>query len=137
MDEPAIEPAEPEGPPRTPLAVTLSEGGLSRRIDGFDGERLLDALLRAKAAVMPLCNGRACCGGCRIRIEKSWRDRVTPSGRGERSVLRYIDDPHEDDRLSCQIALSAEVEGLVVRTLERQPAPAQAGADAEEINAGK
>ncbi|PNG26660.1 2Fe-2S iron-sulfur cluster-binding protein [Methylocella silvestris] len=137
MEEPAIAPAEPEAPPATPVAVILCESGPSRRIEGFEGERLLDALLRAKAAVTPLCNGRACCGGCRIRIEKLWRDRVTPSGRGERSVLRYIDDPHEDDRLSCQIALSAEVEGLVVRMPERPPAPAQKGADAEELNAGK
>ncbi len=137
MDEPAIEPAEPDAPPATPLAVLLSEGGLSRRIEGFDGERLLDALFRAEAAVTPLCNGRACCGGCRIRIEKFWRDQVTPSGRGERSVLRYIEDPHEDDRLSCQIALSAAVDGLVVRTLERQAQPAQASADAGDLNVGK
>ncbi|WPP04279.1 2Fe-2S iron-sulfur cluster-binding protein [Methylocella tundrae] len=103
--------------------ILWDSAGNAQPIEGFAGERLLDALMRARADVMPVCNGRACCGGCRVRIDKGWRARVTPSGRGERSVLRYIDNPHEDDRLSCQIALTAAIGGLEIRTLERPQRP--------------
>lgn len=104
-------------PAATPVSIIVEDNaGAILRIEGLSGDRLLDVLMRAQADVAPICYGRVSCGGCRVRIEKFWRDRVTPCGRRERSVLRYVDDPHEDDRLSCQIALTVEIDGLVVKT---------------------
>ncbi len=97
------------------VSVFLGDAaGNLRGISGVEGERLLDALLRAQAPIMSVCGGRAACGACRIRVDAAWRDRLCPPERSEARLLPRLRDPQENDRLSCQIGLAAALDGLIV-----------------------
>jgi ferredoxin len=107
-----------------PVSVILGYGaGDLRETAAIEGERLLDALLRAQAPIISVCGGRACCGGCRIRVDAAWRDRLIPPGRSEARLLPHLHDPHEDDRLSCQIELAAALGGLTVHIVAKEVKP--------------
>ncbi len=106
-------------PPQLIEMILFDDADHSRAIEGLTGERLLDALRRARAAIIPACGGRACCGGCRIRVEPIWRECLDPIGRSEKRLLPHLDDPQEGDRLSCQITLTPALDGLVVHVPPR------------------
>jgi ferredoxin len=107
-----------------PVSVIISDGaGNLRATLGMTGERLLDVLLRARAPIISVCGGRASCGGCRIRVETAWRDRLIPPGRSEARLLPHLHDPHENDRLSCQIELAAALDGLIVHIVPKEVKP--------------
>ncbi len=106
------------------VSVVLADGfGNLREIAGIEGERLLDALLRARAPIMSVCGGRAACGACRIRVDASWRDRLMSPARSEARLLPRLRDPHENDRLSCQIELAAALDGLTVCAISKEANP--------------
>lgn len=63
--------------------------------------------------ILAECGGAAACGTCRIVVEPEWRDRLPEPGPSELSML---EDAEEGSRLSCQITVSPELEGLVVHT---------------------
>jgi 2Fe-2S ferredoxin len=96
------------------VVVLFDDAHHYRVVEALTGERLLDALRRAQAPIIPACGGRACCGGCRIRVEPIWRERLDAMGRSEKRLLPHLEDPQEGDRLSCQITLTPALDGLIV-----------------------
>ena len=62
------------------------------------------------------CGGACACATCHVYVDPAWVDRVGPPEEEEADLLAFANDPEEHSRLSCQIRLRAELDGLVVRT---------------------
>ncbi|MES2292730.1 MAG: 2Fe-2S iron-sulfur cluster-binding protein [Pseudomonadota bacterium] len=66
------------------------------------------------------CGGACACATCHVHISEAWRARLKPPQPLELSMLEFAAEGGPDSRLACQIAISEALNGLVVRTPERQ-----------------
>jgi ferredoxin len=84
-------------------------------IAGVAGEALLFALKRAGVPLQAVCGGQGACGTCLVHVAPSWRRRTGQPARREDRLLQYL-GAGEGDRLSCQIPLTADLDGLELHT---------------------
>ena len=77
-----------------------------------------DSLLRvAQAAGMPLegtCEGQMACSTCHVVVDKDWFDRLSEASEEEEDMLDLAAGVRRTSRLSCQIVLTEELDGLTV-----------------------
>ena len=77
-----------------------------------------DSLLRvAQAAGMPLegtCEGQMACSTCHVVVDKDWFDRLPEASEEEEDMLDLAAGVRRTSRLSCQIVLAEELDGLTV-----------------------
>jgi 2Fe-2S ferredoxin len=66
------------------------------------------------------CGGACSCATCHVYVDQAWMDRVGPPNDAEASMLEYASHVQPNSRLSCQIAVTAELDGLVVTTPQSQ-----------------
>ena len=95
------------------LTFITSEGD---RVDaeGEVGETLLRV---AQAAGMPLegtCEGQMACSTCHVVVDKEWFDRLPEASEEEEDMLDLAAGVRRTSRLSCQIVLGEELDGLTV-----------------------
>lgn len=70
-----------------------------------------------QAAGMPLegtCEGQMACSTCHVIVARDWFDRLTPASEDEEDMLDLAADVTRTSRLSCQIELTADLDGLTV-----------------------
>jgi 2Fe-2S ferredoxin len=87
-----------------PNGLSVMEGAVRYTIPGIDGD----------------CGGACACATCHVYVESGWLEKLGPMNELERDMLDFAFDVKENSRLSCQIRVSPELEGLVVRTPARQ-----------------
>ena len=63
------------------------------------------------------CGGVMSCGTCHVRVSPEWRDRIGAASPDEVDLLEFEDGFSEASKLSCQIPISNEVDGLVVHVV--------------------
>ncbi|WP_397604496.1 2Fe-2S iron-sulfur cluster-binding protein [Sphingorhabdus sp.] len=97
------------------ITVTfISADGESQEVQAVDGRNLLDL---AQAAGQPLegtCEGQMACSTCHVIIDKDWFDRLPRAVEDEEDMLDLASGARRTSRLSCQIILTPELDGLVV-----------------------
>ncbi len=96
------------------VTFQTAEGG---RIEAV-GEIGLPLLEVAQAAGMPLegtCEGQMACSTCHVVIPREWFDRLPRASEDEEDMLDLAAGVRPTSRLSCQIALTADLDGIEVR----------------------
>lgn len=77
-----------------------------------------DNLLRVgQAAGLPLegtCEGQMACSTCHVIVAAEWFDRLPPAAEEEEDMLDFAAGARRTSRLSCQIELTSEMDGLSV-----------------------
>jgi CDP-4-dehydro-6-deoxyglucose reductase len=106
------------------VTVLLDQDGAPRAVEGAVGETLLTALKRAAAPLQAVCGGKGACGTCRIVVSPEWRARTGEAAKREARLLQYL-GAGEGDRLSCQIQLTAALDGLELQTCADNKGDAQ------------
>lgn len=61
------------------------------------------------------CGGVCSCATCHVHVDPAWADRVGPATDPERDLLELEDNFNDRSRLGCQVRLTPELDGLVVR----------------------
>ncbi len=61
------------------------------------------------------CGGACACATCHVFVDPGWTAVVGPPGEDEADLLEFADGAAANSRLSCQIAVGAELDGLTVR----------------------
>src|SRR5580658_4194136 len=95
------------------VAVTLWDAGQPRAIEAFTGESLMLALKRAGLPLLAVCGGKGACGTCRVAFAAEWTVKLPEPSKRELRLLTHL-KAGEGERLSCQIPLTAELNGLEV-----------------------
>jgi ferredoxin, 2Fe-2S len=66
------------------------------------------------------CGGACSCATCHVYVDEAWREKVGPPSQMEEDMLDFAFDVRASSRLSCQIKIIEELDGLVVSVPEKQ-----------------
>lgn len=84
--------------------LTVMEGAVRNMVPGIDAD----------------CGGACACATCHVFVDEAWTAKTGERSSMEDSMLDFADDVRDNSRLSCQIKVSGELDGLVVRMPEEQ-----------------
>lgn len=66
------------------------------------------------------CGGACACATCHVYIDAGWREKVGKPAEMEEDMLDFAFDVREESRLSCQIKITAALDGLIIRVPDKQ-----------------
>ena len=79
------------------------------------------AVANGLKGIVAECGGSQMCATCHVYVDEGWLDKLRPMEATEDAMLdSAVCERQANSRLSCQILMSAELDGLVVRLPERQ-----------------
>tara|TARA_B110001452_G_C14857167_1_gene299429 strand:+ start:94 stop:414 length:321 start_codon:yes stop_codon:yes gene_type:complete len=84
--------------------LTVMEGAVQNDIPGIDAD----------------CGGSMACATCHVYVKEEWFNKIPKKEDGEEDMLDTAYEPKQFSRLSCQIIVSDELDGLVVNIPEKQ-----------------
>jgi 2Fe-2S ferredoxin len=100
-----------------PKVRATDRAGVEHAIEASNGHPLMQALRDGGAGVLGTCGGVCSCGTCHVYVDPAWADKLPPKGEDETMMLDAIGEVGElkpGSRLSCQIPMSDELDGIVV-----------------------
>ena len=104
-----------------PRIVFIEPGGKRREIDAPVGITLMEAARQhGVAGIVAQCGGACSCATCHVYIDAAWVGRLGPREEMEEGMLETAWEPRNDSRLSCQVQVTQNFDGLIVTVPERQ-----------------
>ncbi len=96
--------------------------GRHERIDGRDGESaMLVATRHGVSGIVAECGGNAMCATCHVYVDENWIGRLPAMSDEEDALLDgAAAERLSNSRLSCQIKMAGELDGLALRLPDRQ-----------------
>jgi 2Fe-2S ferredoxin len=94
----------------------------AERVQAEIGERAMRAaVLHGVDGIVAECGGSALCATCHVYVDDKWIGRLAAVGDDEDALLDgTASERQANSRLSCQITITPELDGLVLRLPERQ-----------------
>jgi len=84
--------------------LTVMEGAIQNDIPGIDAD----------------CGGSMACATCHVYVEEKWLNKLSKAEEAEVDMIDMAFEPKKNSRLSCQLIVSDELEGLEVTTPAQQ-----------------
>ena len=84
--------------------LSIMEGAVQNNIPGIDAD----------------CGGSMACATCHVYVKEEWFDKVPKKEDGEEDMLDMAYEPNKFSRLSCQMIVTDELDGLIVTMPEKQ-----------------
>ena len=84
--------------------LTVMEGAVQNNIPGIDAD----------------CGGSMACATCHVYVKEEWLNKLPKAEEAEQDMIDMTSYPKSNSRLSCQIIVSDELDGLEVQTPETQ-----------------
>jgi 2Fe-2S ferredoxin len=104
-----------------PRILFKQPGGARREIDAPPGITLMEAARQGGVdGIVAQCGGACACATCHVYVDPPWLERLPPPEDMEQGMLESAWEPRGNSRLSCQIHLTAELDGLEVTVPQRQ-----------------
>ena len=88
----------------TPVGLSVMEAAVRNDVPGIDAD----------------CGGACACATCHVHVDAAWRAKLPPKQEMEESMLDFAIDVAADSRLSCQLTVTVDLDGLVVTTPDSQ-----------------
>ena len=103
-------------------ATVTARDGTVHRIEAAEGESLMQAALRnGVEGIVAECGGECSCATCHVYVDERHYDMLPPPGDAESDLLDFVAAERKTtSRLSCQIKLVAQLDGIAVTIPERQ-----------------
>ncbi len=70
--------------------------------------------------ILAECGGACSCATCHVHIDPAWVDRLPTMQPMEEEMLEFAEDVDDTSRLSCQLQITDQLDGLVVNVPEKQ-----------------
>lgn len=99
----------------------IEQNGTEHTVEAEEGVSVMEAAVNNMVPGIDAdCGGACACATCHVYVDEAWRDKTGKPEAMEESMLDFAYEPKENSRLSCQIKVAAELDGLVVRLPEFQ-----------------
>ena len=86
------------------VGLTVMEGARDNNIPGIDAD----------------CGGACACSTCHVYVDPAWAGKLPAKEAMEEDMLDFAYQPGETSRLTCQVKVTPDLDGLVVRMPEKQ-----------------
>ena len=104
-----------------PTITFIDVAGTSRPVEAPVGWTVMEAAVKNNVpGIEAECGGACACATCHVYVEEGWAAATGEAQPMETDMLDFASDLRPNSRLSCQIKVKPELDGLVVRTPERQ-----------------
>ena len=104
-----------------PKIKYIEHGGKSHVIDVPNGLSVMEGAIQNNVpGVDADCGGSMACATCHVYVKEEWFNKLPQKEEGEEDMLDLAFEPRKHSRLSCQILVSNELDGLVVDLPEKQ-----------------
>ena len=84
--------------------LSIMEGAIQNDIPGIDAD----------------CGGSMACATCHVYVKDDWYDKLDEKSEGEDDMIDQAYEPKKNSRLSCQLIVSDDLDGLTVMTPAKQ-----------------
>ncbi len=84
--------------------LSVMEGAIQNNVPGIDAD----------------CGGGMACATCHVYVKEEWFNKLPKAEDAEQDMIDTAFEPKKNSRLSCQLIVSDELEGLVVTTPSKQ-----------------
>ena len=84
--------------------LTVMEGAVQNNIPGIDAD----------------CGGACACATCHVYVDEKWLNKLSKPDNAEIDMLDVAYEPNKFSRLGCQITITDELDGLVVKMTSKQ-----------------
>ena len=84
--------------------LSVMEGAVQNNVPGIDAD----------------CGGSMACATCHVYVKEEWFNKLPKKEDGEEDMIDMAYEPNKYSRLSCQLTVSDELEGLTVKLPEKQ-----------------
>jgi 2Fe-2S ferredoxin len=99
----------------------IEHDGTEHVVDVQTGMSLMEgAVWNYVPGILADCAGDCGCATCHVYVDEAWRSKTGETSSQERYTLRFALEVSDNSRLSCQIRITEDLEGLVVHIPERQ-----------------
>lgn len=105
-----------------PRVIYVSSDGIFRKVDVPPGMSVMQAALNHKVVgILGECGGNCMCATCHVYVDAPFLNRIPPLTDNENFMLSIAaEGPETSSRLSCQIKMTEELDGIVVRLPRKQ-----------------
>ena len=98
-----------------PKLIVVDRAGTEKTIEAQTGLTLMEAIRdNGFDELLALCGGCCSCATCHVYVDPAFADKLPPMSEDENDLLESSDHRNETSRLSCQVPLTAEMDGLKV-----------------------
>ena len=84
--------------------LSVMEGAIQKDVPGIDAD----------------CGGSMACATCHVYVEEKWLNKLPKAEDGEIDMIDMASEPKKNSRLSCQLIVSDELDGLRITTPAKQ-----------------
>lgn len=98
-----------------PAVTFVLPDGVRRRVEAAEGQSILGVAHVSGIAIEGACDGSMACSTCHVIVDPAWWPRLPPAAEEEMDMLDLAVGATATSRLGCQLRLTGDLDGLVVR----------------------
>jgi len=104
-----------------PKITYIDAAGEKYEVEAENGSTVMENAIRnGVPGIEAECGGACACATCHVYVDEAWADRTGKPDTMEEDMLDFAFEVRPTSRLSCQIKVTAELDGLIVRTPRKQ-----------------
>ena len=98
-----------------PKLIVVDRTGVEKTMEAQTGLTLMEAIRdNGFDELLALCGGCCSCATCHVYVDPAFADKLPPMSEDENDLLESSDHRNETSRLSCQVPLTPDLDGLKV-----------------------
>jgi 2Fe-2S ferredoxin len=94
--------------------LVTDQNGETHDLEAIEGWRVMEIIRDSGLPIKAECGGCASCATCHVYVDGDWVGKLYPPREDEIDLLDSAPDVRDNSRLSCQILMSEELDGLAV-----------------------
>ena len=92
--------------------LVTDRDGVEHSLDAIEGWRVMEIIRDHGLPIKAECGGCCACATCHVYVDEDWLGKLSDMRDEEEDMLDEAMDVEDNSRLSCQIIMSAELDGL-------------------------
>ena len=104
-----------------PKITYIENNGKTHTIEAANGLSVMESAVQNNIPGIDAdCGGSMACATCHVYVKEEWFNKLPKKEDGEEDMLDMAFEPKKNSRLSCQLMISDQLDGLVVNLPEKQ-----------------